>query len=270
MFDISAATTLKCIKRVLLRPIALGFILRQKSGGQIWPIDQKNPINILFFSPGSESHPIDICLQIITMPFVNVWLHFVWATKNRYPYLEPKIRRKVIWHIRENARRQNIFIDCINGYVDHMHCLIRLTSTQSMSQLMHLIKGESSHWINENNLCEPDFDWQDSYYVGSVSSSHLQRVRRYIVNQEKHHCKQHFSEEVKQLLKQKGWRMEKDGPILTRDTKIIHWDCFDKLELPGQHIHTWAFPTCLQLNGYMFQPTHKKQFILSIRNRLIP
>ena len=59
------------------------------------------------------------------MPFLKVYIHCVWSTKNRIPYLHSKEIRLTVWnHIRENAREKGIFIDFINGYSDHCHCLV--------------------------------------------------------------------------------------------------------------------------------------------------
>ena len=58
------------------------------------------------------------------MSFVKVWIHFVWATKNRAPLLSNSIRPKVFQHIRENAKLKEIHLDFIGGYTDHVHCLI--------------------------------------------------------------------------------------------------------------------------------------------------
>ncbi|MFM9903588.1 MAG: transposase [Pyrinomonadaceae bacterium] len=77
------------------------------------------------------------------MPWAKVWLHFVWSTKERFPYLTDEIRYKVFEHIRENARDKGIFIDFINGYVEHVHCLISLGTDQTLEKIMQLIKGPS-------------------------------------------------------------------------------------------------------------------------------
>ena len=74
------------------------------------------------------------------MPWVRVWIHFVWATKNREPFLKDEIRRDVFQHIRENARVKGIHIDLISGYVDHVHCLISLGTDQTLEKIMRLIK----------------------------------------------------------------------------------------------------------------------------------
>ena len=86
------------------------------------------------------------------MPFVKVWLHFVWSTKDRYPYLKDEIRSKVFEHIRQNAKEKGIHIDFINGYLDHVHCLISLGIDQTLSWIMQSIKGESSFWINKSKV----------------------------------------------------------------------------------------------------------------------
>lgn len=71
---------------------------------------------------------------------------------------------------------------------------------QSMQQIMKLIKGESSYWINKQgilsstNLITPTFEWQEEFYAASVSASSLSLVRNYIRNQEAHHSKRTFQD----------------------------------------------------------------------------
>jgi len=79
------------------------------------------------------------------MSFIKVYVHYVWSTKNREPLLSADIRFALFNHIRENARKKNIFIDFINGYIDHVHCLISLNDDLSIGKIAQLIKGESSH-----------------------------------------------------------------------------------------------------------------------------
>ena len=144
------------------------------------------------------------------MPFIKIWLHFVWSTKNRKPLLTDAVRQKVFRHIRENARGKGIFIDYINGYVDHVHCLISLGSEQTVKEIMQLIKGESSHWINKNNLCQEKFGWQDDYFVVSVSETVVENVRDYIKKQETHHQTKGFDEEFEEFLQRGGFEKRKD------------------------------------------------------------
>src|SRR5688500_15215458 len=130
-----------------------------------------------------------------TMPWIKVWLHFVWSTKDRFPYLKDSVRTKVFDHIRQNAKEKKIHIDFINGYVEHVHSLISLGSDQTLEGLMQLIKGESSYWINKNKLTAARFEWQDEYFVASVSESNLGKVRQYIAKQEDHHSRISFDQE---------------------------------------------------------------------------
>ena len=81
-----------------------------------------------------------------------------------------------------------------------MHCLISLGKDQSIAQVAQLIKGESSFWINKNNLVPEKFIWQDDYYANSVSDSKVEIVIKYIKNQEVHHSKKSFEEEIEALL----------------------------------------------------------------------
>ena len=149
------------------------------------------------------------------MSFININVHCVWGTKNRVPYLDSKEKRRKVWeHIRENALQKDIFIDTINGYYDHCHCLISLRFDQCIGQLMKLIKGESSHWINKNNLCRQKFEWQDEYFAVAVSPSDLDAVRRYIREQEKHHGCTSFQAELDEFFIASGFRKYKDGSMI--------------------------------------------------------
>jgi REP element-mobilizing transposase RayT len=137
------------------------------------------------------------------MPHVNVMIHFVWSTKNRVPYLATPELRKDVWkHIKKNGDEKGIFIDMINGYEEHCHCLISLGVDQTMSKIMQLLKGESSYWINKNKLCSEKFEWQDEYFGIGVAESMIPRVREYIKNQENHHHVNTFAEEYELLMKQ--------------------------------------------------------------------
>ncbi len=136
------------------------------------------------------------------MPFIKVYMHLVWSTKNREPYLRKEIRSMIFDHIKENATKKGIFLDTIGGYTDHMHALVSLSSDQSISKVIQLIKGESSNWINKQDFQKQRFEWQDEYFAVSVSPSQLTEVRNYIKTQEFHHQKITFQEEYDQLLKE--------------------------------------------------------------------
>lgn len=135
------------------------------------------------------------------MSFIKVYIHFVWSTKNRYPYLSTVDLRKTVWkHILENAERKGIIIDFINGYEDHCHCLVSLGENQSLRKIIQLIKGESSYWINKELCLEEKFEWQDEYWAASVSESNIEKVRNYIRNQEQHHAKKSWNDQYNEFI----------------------------------------------------------------------
>jgi REP element-mobilizing transposase RayT len=141
------------------------------------------------------------------MPFVKVYVHFVWSTKNRVPHLYSKELRIKVWnHILENSRKKDIFIDFVNGYSDHCHCLVSLGVDQSIQKVIQLIKGESSFWINKEGLTKEKFEWQDEYFAVSVSESVIDKVRDYIKNQEEHHAKKTFQQEHDDFISKFGFQ----------------------------------------------------------------
>ncbi len=133
------------------------------------------------------------------MSLLNVWIHLVFATKSRQPLLKNNIRRDVFQHILKNGREKGIEMDFVNGYYDHCHCLFKLPATIDLATAAKLIKGESSHWINKNQLTVDYFEWQDGYYAESVSPKYVERVRNYIRNQETHHQDIVFETEIETL-----------------------------------------------------------------------
>jgi len=142
------------------------------------------------------------------MSWVRVWIHLVFSTKNKEPFLRTgEIRKKVFQHIKENAEEKGIWLDCVNGYQDHAHCLTSLNKDQTISKVNQLIKGESPFWINQTQLTETMFIWQDDYWAVSVSESHLKPVRDYIFQQEEHHIKKSFADEVKEFMEEYGWTL---------------------------------------------------------------
>lgn len=140
------------------------------------------------------------------MPFISVWIHYVWSTKIRKPILADPFRNQLFNHIKENAREKKIHLDKVNGYVEHVHCLVSLGSDQTIRQIAQLIKGESSYWFNNKSGFKAEkLEWQDEYFAVSVSPSGLNAVRNYIDNQVVHHRKKNFEEEYQEMIKKYGF-----------------------------------------------------------------
>lgn len=139
------------------------------------------------------------------MPYIRIWIHLIWSTKNRERLITKELKNKLIDHIRENAKSKNIYIDFINMEPEHVHTTISLGSDQTISKVAQMIKGESSNWINKNKLIPGRFEWQDEYIAFSVSESQINKVREYIKNQEEHHRKKSFTEEYELFIKKYGF-----------------------------------------------------------------
>ena len=92
------------------------------------------------------------------MPSIKVYLHFVWTTKMKIPFLyHVEIRKKVWHHITVYAKSKDIRVMAVNGHTDHCHCLVSLTNTQRICEVIQYLKGESSYWINQTGLIKDYF-----------------------------------------------------------------------------------------------------------------
>lgn len=139
------------------------------------------------------------------MSYAKIWLHCVWSTKNRDHIISNSFRPVLLSHFREQAADKNIFLDYINAHEDHVHALINLGKQQNIADIMHQLKGESSNWINKIDKMPFKFRWQDDYFAVSVSQSHVERVRKYIQNQDKHHRKITWDEETDLFIRKYGF-----------------------------------------------------------------
>ncbi|MQY78106.1 MAG: IS200/IS605 family transposase [Bacteroidetes bacterium] len=145
----------------------------------------------------------------MSQTFHKIWLHFIWSTKNHTPLITKDLKTKLIWHIKEYGKENNIYVDTVNGTSNHIHLLSGVLPTQTASYVANLIKGESSNWINNNDFIKPKFAWQGGYGVLSVSPSQVQKVRDYIKNQEEHHRKMTYQEEVEKFMVAYGIQINK-------------------------------------------------------------
>ena len=129
-------------------------------------------------------------------------VHIIFSTKERRPSLTRNIRERV-WayqsRILQNLECNSI---TIGGVADHVHVLCNLTKKFPTAKVLEILKKDSSKFIK--TLGVPDFHWQDGYGLFSVSPSHFQAVRKYILDQEERHKKETFRDEYLRLLKKSG------------------------------------------------------------------
>lgn len=136
--------------------------------------------------------------------YISVYIHYVFSTKQRIPYITPEIREPLWEYMGGIARKNNIKALAIGGTDDHAHLLVSIPAVISAAKAVQLIKGGSSKWIKEavNNM--NDFSWQEGYGAFSVSLSFIDKTIRYIEQQEEHHRRRSFQEEYLEFLDKHG------------------------------------------------------------------
>ncbi len=144
--------------------------------------------------------------------YSRVWLHIVWATRERRPLLDKPAAAKLSPWLHDYAKQKGIYMKINFVNPDHVHALIDLPTSLCIEDMMQLLKGGSSHWVNEQNLVAGKFGWGRGYGVFSVSESGVPDVCAYIANQEEHHRKRDFAEELKLFVERYGleWRKDKE------------------------------------------------------------
>lgn len=127
--------------------------------------------------------------------YTQIHIHAIFAVKHRNALIQDSWSEKLYQYITGITQQYQHKMLQINGMPDHIHLLIGMRPTQSLSNLMKQIKGSSSEWINKNRWSNHRFSWQEGYGAFSYAKSQVPSVIRYIQNQEEHHRKKTFTEE---------------------------------------------------------------------------
>ncbi|WP_264552971.1 IS200/IS605 family transposase [Flavobacterium sp. N2038] len=130
----------------------------------------------------------------------QIYLQVVFAVKHREAVITKEWRAKLFSIIGNLINETGCKTIIVNGIEDHVHCLLGLKPTISVSELMKTIKAKSSKYINDHKLTTARFEWQEGYGAFSYSQSHVSDVYKYIENQEDHHKKQTFNQEYLNFL----------------------------------------------------------------------
>ena len=133
--------------------------------------------------------------------FTQLYVQLVFAVKNRDAVLHKNIRKRVFEYMSGIISEMKHKSIIVNGVSNHVHMLIGLNPSKSISDTIHDIKRSSSLFINNEKLCIGKFAWQEGFGGFSYSRSQLDDIYNYILNQENHHKKMTFREEYIQFLK---------------------------------------------------------------------
>ena len=131
---------------------------------------------------------------------VNV--HIVFTTKYGQEFIKQEIQEELHSYIIGVLSNLGSYTYEIYANPDHIHILCTLPRTITMADLVSKIKTSSSKWIKHLGI--PDFYWQDGYGIFSVSSSKVEAVKKYIINQPQHHKEVDYKDEFRLFLKENG------------------------------------------------------------------
>ncbi|MBU1298070.1 MAG: IS200/IS605 family transposase, partial [Bacteroidetes bacterium] len=132
--------------------------------------------------------------------YTQIYIHTVFTVQNRMCLIHKSWKDELYKYITGIVKANKHKLIAINGMPDHLHILIGMKPHQSLSDLMQDIKGSSSKWINEKKFLKTKFQWQQGYGAFSYSHSHLNKIIKHIQDQEIHHKKKTFKEELKRIL----------------------------------------------------------------------
>jgi putative transposase len=132
--------------------------------------------------------------------FTQLYVHYVFATRERCPLLKNQYQKQIFAYLVGKAKEHECFVKAIGGTDDHIHLLVTLDAKISISEFAKVLKGSSSHYINDMKISPKHFEWQVGYGAFSVSQSSVAKVVNYIRNQVEHHHKVSFQDEFIALL----------------------------------------------------------------------
>ncbi len=135
--------------------------------------------------------------------YLSLHYHLVFSTKDRTPMIEPSWRNRLHEYLGGTVEGLKGFPQGVGGIADHVHLLVGLRATHSLADFMRELKKASSVWVHEE-IRMPSFAWQEGYAAFTVSPSARAAVQSYIANQEEHHRKKTFREELVELLEKAG------------------------------------------------------------------
>jgi putative transposase len=136
---------------------------------------------------------------------VQIYLHLVFSTAHRQPFLSDKqFRERTHRYLAGACNQTNCPALIVGGVEDHVHLLLRLGSTICIADLIRDIKRESSKWVKIERPDLNQFHWQNGYGAFSISPSHVDGITHYIATQAEHHQRESFQDEFRRLCAKYG------------------------------------------------------------------
>lgn len=134
--------------------------------------------------------------------YLSLNVHFTWSTAGREPWIEKDMREDLYSYIGGILNNKSAKLLAAGGVFDHIHLYASLPSTLSIADFVNVVKSNSSRWIYESSSQLRGCAWQEGYGAFSVSKSAEDSLVRYVRNQETHHAKHTFKQELLTLLEE--------------------------------------------------------------------
>jgi putative transposase len=130
--------------------------------------------------------------------------HCVFSTKDRRKTIDADLQSRLWPYLGGIAHDNRMKALAVGGVEDHVHLLLSLPSTMTISMAMQLVKGGSSKWVHDTFPSKRDFAWQEGYGAFSIGVSQVDDTKRYIENQAEHHRVKTYEEEFIAFLERHG------------------------------------------------------------------
>ncbi len=134
--------------------------------------------------------------------FTDLLIQALFSTQERRPLLDDNLKPQLFAYLGGILRNLRGELLLVNGPRDHVHLLLLLPAPLSVSDLMEKVKGGSSRWVHERSPTRSSFAGRTGYAAFSVSHSDRERIRKYLANQEEHHRRVTYQDEVMAFLKE--------------------------------------------------------------------
>lgn len=134
----------------------------------------------------------------------KLYVHLIFHIKDLYVPIKNEDKKDLYAYIGTIIKDNESIPILINGTEDHVHILCAMSKNIALAKLIEEIKRHSSRWIKTRGIHYKQFAWQGGYAGFSVSQSLHDKTKVYIQNQEEHHKRMTFKEELIAFLKEYG------------------------------------------------------------------
>jgi putative transposase len=135
--------------------------------------------------------------------YLSLHYHLIFSTKDRAPLIEQSWRQRLHEYLGGTVVGLEGFPQGVGGVADHVHLLVGLKATHRLADFLRELKKASSAWAHDE-IGVRQFAWQEGYAAFSVSATARKVVQSYIANQDRHHHRKTFREELVEMLERAG------------------------------------------------------------------